>query len=159
MPVLRGTVNSSNRKFVVSGERQSPARACRYTIGHGAISYLTFASDVRPLRFARENLVIPRFIPMRCYSRYIFGCLSVRLCLLKFMHQFSIFHFHCAFGETSFCAYIPEHDHMLLRIPRVETVDVRARLPVGDEFVADANRLPVLRPGKSRVNLFLLSLR
>ena len=91
---------------------------------------------------------------MRRYSRHIIGCLSVRLRLLKLVDEFSVFHFHRAFGETSFCVHVPKDDDTLLRIPCVKTVDVRARLPAGDQFVADANGLTVLCPCKRGVNLF-----
>ena len=96
---------------------------------------------------------------MRRYSRYVIRCLSVRLRLLELVDQFSIFHFHRAFRETSFCVHVPKDDDPLLRIPCIKPVDIRTRLLAGDQFVADANGLTVLCPRKRGVNLLLLSFR
>ena len=84
----------------------------------------------------------------------LFRCLSIRLRFLELVDQFSIFHFHRAFRETSFCVHVPKDDDALLRIPCIKTVDVRIPLPAGDQFVADANGLTVLCPRKRGVNFF-----
>jgi hypothetical protein len=113
---------------------------------------------LQPAVALSEDFITPTLL-IRRDSRYILRRFSARLSLLKVVHQRCAIGFHSAFGQTAVRANVPKQNQVLLRIPGIETVNVRTRLPIDNELIADPNRLVILRPGELSVDPALFPVR
>src|SRR5262249_39269977 len=111
------------------------------------------------VRALSEDFILPTICAVRCHSGHVLLSLSVGLCLFEFVDELSPFRFHGAPSQRAIRADVPKYNDMLLRIPGVKAVEVRARFSVDDPLITDANGLFVLSPTKNGVDFSLLSIR